>query len=310
MELVIINKEIEVAKTEFGAYVEETQRLCSDALEITVTNDESAQYAITLGGAAKAIVKDVEARRKKTIANATAFIDEINSLCKTITEPLKQAEAATKKKAGDYQIAVEAERLRQADLLRKAAKELQDKLDCEAKEAREKAAKEGREKAEEEIRLRREKEVAEESIRLKAETNRRQMIAFENETPEEELAAEAKRLAAEKAIADEANATALEAEIAAACKAAEETANAAALKAPIVLAPVIAPAQPVRTASGITSYQVKSWKFEIVNAAIVPPDFQSPDEKKIKDSIDTGVRDIPGVNIYEHTETRFRNSSR
>ena len=127
MELVIINKEIEVAKTEFGAYVEETQRLCSEALEITVTNDESAQYAITLGGAAKAIVKEVEARRKKTIANATAFIDEINSLCKTITEPLKQAEAATKKKAGDYQIAVEAERLRQADLLRKAAKELQDK---------------------------------------------------------------------------------------------------------------------------------------------------------------------------------------
>ena len=68
MELVAINKEIEATKAQFNAYVEKTNKLCEEALAITVTNDEQARQAITLGGAAKAILKEIDARRKETTA--------------------------------------------------------------------------------------------------------------------------------------------------------------------------------------------------------------------------------------------------
>ena len=62
-----------------------------------------------------------------------------------------------------------------------------------------------------------------------------------------------------------------------------------------------------RTESGTLAYQVKNWKFEIVDADIVPRQYLTVDEKKIREAVDMGLRDLPGVNIYEHTETRFRN---
>ena len=272
--------------------------------------DKLARWVITLGGIAKAITKEIEVRRKETIADATAFIAGVNAFCKTITDPLKEAEASTKTKAGDYQIAAALEQHRLEVIARKEAEELQEKVRRETAEANKKAADDAMLKAEAEIRQRQAKEAEEQAKRIKDEETRRQMIAFENETPEEELAAEVKRLAAEaaanKAVAD----AATEAAITMAREAAKEKAESVALEAPVILTPVISQKQPIRTASGTTSYQVKTYKFEIVNANIVPLDYLIPDEKKIKDSIDAGIRYIPGINIYEHTETRFRNSSR
>ena len=307
MELVTVNKEIEATRVEFNAYVEKTNKLCSDAQAITVTNDEQAHYAITLGGAAKAILKEIDGRRKETTAGAAAFIEAVNGMCKILTDPLKQAEATTKKKVGDYQAAMEAERKRQEEAARKAAAELQEKLRRETEEANRKAMEEARKKAEEEIRLRKEKEDADEAIRLQKEEARRKMIAFENETSDEEIAAEAKRLADEAAAKKAESDAALEAEIAAAQKAAEEKVIATAIEAPLVLTPIIPMRPAARTESGTLAYQVKNWKFEIVDADVVPRQYLTVDEKKIREAVDMGLRDLPGVNIYEHTETRFRN---
>jgi hypothetical protein len=43
----------------------------------------------------------------------------------------------------------------------------------------------------------------------------------------------------------------------------------------------------------------KKWVFEIEDATQVPLRYLSPDEKKIKAAVDSGLRDIPGVKIYE-----------
>ena len=307
MELVAINKEIEATKAQFNAYVEKTNNLCEEALAITVTNDEQARQAITLGGAAKAILKEIDARRKETTAGASAFIEAVNGMCKILTEPLKQAEAATKQKIGDYQAAMEIERKKQEEAAQRAAAELQEKLRRETEEANRKALEEARKKAEEEIRLHREQAAAGEARRLQAEETRRKMIAFENETSDEELAAETKRLAEEAAVRKAASDAALAEEIAAAQKAAEEKAKAEALKAPLVLPPIIPIRPPARTESGALAYQVKSWKFEIVDADIIPRQFLTVDEKKIREAVDLGLRDIQGVRVYENVETRFRN---
>ena len=255
MELVTVNKEIEATRAEFNAYVEKTNKLCSDALAITVTNDEQAHYAITLGGAAKAILKEIDGRRKETTANAAAFIEAVNGMCKILTEPLKQAEATTKKKVGDYQTAMETERRRQEEAARQAAAELQEKLRRETEEANRKAM---------------------EEARLKAEDEARQRNASTSE-------------------------------ITAASLAAQEKAISSALEAPVVLSPIIPMRPASRTESGTLAYQVKSWKFEIVDADIVPRQYLIVDEKKIREAVDMGLRNIQGVNIYEHIDTRFRN---
>jgi hypothetical protein len=310
MELVVINKEVEAAKAKFMIFTEQTTKLCDEAAAIAISDDKTAHHAITLGGIAKAITKEIETRRKETIADATAFIAGVNAFCKTITEPLKEAETAVKTKAGDYQIAADRERQRLEDIAKKEAEELQENLRRETAEANRKAAEAAMLLAEEETRQRLAKEAEEQALRDKDEETRRKLIAFENETSEEELAAEAKRLA-EIAAANKAKADAeAEATINEAREAARIKAESVALAAPVILTPIISQKQPIRTESGTTSYQVKTYKFEIVNANIVPLEYLIPDEKKIKSAIDAGLRYIPGINIYEHMETRFRNSGR
>lgn len=62
---------------------------------------------------------------------------------------------------------------------------------------------------------------------------------------------------------------------------------------------------PVRTAEG-TSYQHTEWRFEIQDDAAIPREYLMPCESRIRQAVKDGVRNIPGVNIFEHTETRFR----
>ncbi len=50
----------------------------------------------------------------------------------------------------------------------------------------------------------------------------------------------------------------------------------------------------------------KTWTFEIRDAASVPRDFLSVDEKKIREAIRLGVREIQGINIYQETSVAIR----
>jgi len=114
---------------------------------------------------------------------------------------------------------------------------------------------------------------------------------------------EAMRKAEEEAKARAASQT----EIDAAKAKAEEAARKIEIEAPTVMAPVIPVQQKaVHTETGTSSYQVKTWKAEVMDAEIVPREFCSPDMKKINDAVKMGRRIIDGVRIYEEVSTRFR----
>lgn len=46
------------------------------------------------------------------------------------------------------------------------------------------------------------------------------------------------------------------------------------------------------------------WTFEVQDAEAVPREFCSPDDKKLRESVKAGRREIPGVRIYEKAQVR------
>lgn len=78
------------------------------------------------------------------------------------------------------------------------------------------------------------------------------------------------------------------------------------IPAPQVVAPVMpAVSKVTRTEEGSAS-QVKTWSFDVVDPHAVPREYLVVDDKAIRQAVKNGVRTIPGVNIYEKTETRIR----
>ncbi|MFA5377585.1 MAG: hypothetical protein WC455_17675 [Dehalococcoidia bacterium] len=78
------------------------------------------------------------------------------------------------------------------------------------------------------------------------------------------------------------------------------------IEAPVVVAPVVQSAPKVtRTESGSAS-QRKVWSFEIVDGDKIPREYLIIESQKIRDAIKMGVREIPGVRIFEETKTIFR----
>ncbi len=63
--------------------------------------------------------------------------------------------------------------------------------------------------------------------------------------------------------------------------------------------------EPIRTDVGTSSTRMV-WDFEISEPEKVPDDYRVIDEKKIKRAIDAGIRDIPGVHIYERPQVSVR----
>lgn len=79
----------------------------------------------------------------------------------------------------------------------------------------------------------------------------------------------------------------------------ERVAEAEVASAKVAEASVEAP-RTVATQSGELRTR-KTWKMEIVDPDAVPAEYQSPDEKKIKEAIKNGKREIPGCKIWEET---------
>lgn len=48
------------------------------------------------------------------------------------------------------------------------------------------------------------------------------------------------------------------------------------------------------------------WKHEVIDASLVPRAYCSPDDAKLKAALALGVREIPGVRIYEASRVAFR----
>jgi hypothetical protein len=76
-----------------------------------------------------------------------------------------------------------------------------------------------------------------------------------------------------------------------------------------VQAPVVAETKTtVRTEAGVTSYIHKIWTWEITNLSEIPEQYlkKIPDEKKLDEAVENGVREIPGVRIFEKEGIRHR----
>jgi hypothetical protein len=79
----------------------------------------------------------------------------------------------------------------------------------------------------------------------------------------------------------------------------------------VVVPDVLAPVMPkqdnvVRTATGVAAHTAKKWKGEIVDPALVPAKYCTPDQKLIDQAVKEGVRNIPGVNIFEESIRKYR----
>lgn len=61
---------------------------------------------------------------------------------------------------------------------------------------------------------------------------------------------------------------------------------------------------PVRTESGSSS-TLMVWDWEITNQIEVPVRFLSVDSKKVDQAIKAGIRDIPGINIFQKPQVRI-----
>lgn len=79
------------------------------------------------------------------------------------------------------------------------------------------------------------------------------------------------------------------------------------IEAPTVQAPVMPePESVTRTETGAAAYTRKQWTFDIEDPDQVPHEYCTVDERKIRDAVKAGVREIPGVKIYEDSKTILR----
>lgn len=165
-------------KPKFELYAKQVDSMVVKAKQIDVADDETLKFAVALGGEAKKIAKLIEAKRKEVTAEASDFVDSVNGFCKIFVEKLvlnakktngDSIEAQLKNKITAYQSRIEMERRKQEEAARKAAAELQRKLDEEAAEANRKAREEAARIAEEEARAKKASEEEIEAAKKKAE---------------------------------------------------------------------------------------------------------------------------------------------
>lgn len=188
--------------------------MTAEAMALVVQDEATNITAVEMAGQSKRLWKRIEEIRKRATAEPNDFIKAVNGLAKSYQTQFSGIETGLKGKISQYQARIELERRKQEELARKAAAELQAKIDAEAKKA------------------------GVESVKIEA--------------------------------------------------------------------PVIPKQETVtRTADG-SSYQVKTWVFEVEDEAKVPREYLMVDGKKLRDAVKAGVRQIPGVRIFEQTETRIR----
>lgn len=278
-EIVTVGRELslEVAKPKFEVFRGRALEIVRDAKAVEVRDVETQGYTVALIGEAKRIIKAVEERRKAIVTRPNDYVTAVNSIAKMITGPLNEAVTVATAKEKSYNTRLELDRQEAARQAKLAADKLQAEMRREADELNKKAMEEARKVAEEES----------ERLRKIAEEEARKRKASEDE------------LAALKARLEKDRITAL--------KTAEEEAAKIAVFVPDVLAPVM-PKQDnvVRTATGVAAHTAKKWKGEIVDPALVPAQYCTPDQRLIDQAVKEGVRNIPGVNIFEESIRKYR----
>ena len=86
----------------------------------------------------------------------------------------------------------------------------------------------------------------------------------------------------------------------------EAEAKAANVEPPAMVAPVIAPAPRItRTEAGTMSFR-ENWKSEVIDEAKVPRQYLMVNESAIRQAVNAGLREIPGVRIWAEKEAVIR----
>lgn len=79
------------------------------------------------------------------------------------------------------------------------------------------------------------------------------------------------------------------------------------VEAPVVPTPVIPEAKTItRTEEGASASQRAVWEFEVVNIDKIPREYLVLDKIKVRQAIKMGVREIPGLRIFETMKTVLR----
>ena len=86
----------------------------------------------------------------------------------------------------------------------------------------------------------------------------------------------------------------------------EEERAAAAAPTPQVIAPVVEQAPTVTRTGAGSSFAKRPWTHVIVDTNLIPRDYLTVDEQAIRRAITAGIREIPGVRIYQETQINYR----
>lgn len=224
-------------------------------------------------GEANGLVVHDEATKTKAIAIAGGAM--------TLTKHLKNTQGVLVAEPESYVKAVKNLFKGPLDRLAFVAKSLKDKAGNYEHQQRMERAKE--EAAAREEARRQQERIDAEARRLKEEAERKTREAEKKLRTEKDAAA---RALLERTIA-------------------EETA-AAQVQPPVVVVPVVTQPETVtRTETG-SGHLRMVWDFRLVNEAEIPHEYLMPDEKKIRQAVKNGVRQIPGVEIFEKPVTTIR----
>lgn len=88
----------------------------------------------------------------------------------------------------------------------------------------------------------------------------------------------------------------------------DQESKAAGLEPVVVAAPVIPAAVVTRTDNGSASLR-KVWTWHLVDLIDVPNDYKMLNEKVVNQAVKSGIRNIPGIEIYEESQTVIRAAS-
>ncbi len=206
--------EIDQVKARFSDYIEKIDSIVEKAESLAVTTENTNEEAVNIGTSAKHLYKKIEDQRKEIIEQPNEFVKSVNSFCKIFTEKLQSIETMMKSKIGQYR-AIQEQKRREAEIAaKKAADDLQKKLNEEAK--------------------------VKGTEPVKVET------------------------------------------------------------------PIIPKKESVtRTETG-SAHGRKIWTFEIIDSNKVPREYLIVSDILIRDAVKAGIREIPGVKIFEKSVTTFR----
>ena len=129
----IVLPDVEVARKNLAVYDEKITEMVEVASEIEITSDLSLKTAVDLGLKAKTLAKEINKVRDGFIAEPNNRIKSVKNLAKSFTDRLDEIEMITKKKASDFNYKKILEQREKEKKAQDAARDLQIKLDEEAK---------------------------------------------------------------------------------------------------------------------------------------------------------------------------------